>query len=1343
MSIELRAPPPPKEDRIAQVSDTETIRQLILTRAKFDQLSERLRRIYKGRRTSHTHIEEQIHIIGLVLQAIIDLYRTHTSVILPEPSGKRDSNALDYRNFSANGNGDVILPMLRRQEAFIDDILRILRDGAPSGLKRLQSDVPNIVHHLQAFLFEVNMVLVWLNSQTVATLQEQADNIVKYSGTVAELACSSAVSSEEHKLVPYASSRYLQTRLVAIAELRATEEDWFTGGQAGLEPSSIADELFLGNESRLVNVPSDRPELQQTLDELTRVQRVFSESAKYGQRANGTGIDVLRGHASAHVDECPCTCHNPRIYKGPRWLRRWGIDINLPPLRSCSFKFCMDRLTGARVRVARTPATRYNALQHTWRLDVGFSLSRTLEVSRLVTSDSAVFLYCTAGDVWGVKQLLSIGAASIYDVDEDGNTPLHVAARAGRVVLCWVLHDMGASPYEQNLDEDTPTSIAWRRTIRGDLDSARIATDFDPDKQFLHDTNFTPAHQFACGLIRAQDLEVRQLIGINDEDIHRWTPLHWATHMGNIYAIEALLGLNADPHRDPGVLTSACSSRFEDTEGVDLILRHGVDPNKADLEGFTPLQIASMRRNGSNVVRRLLEAGANVSDRFYGEFHDGLQGMTPLHFAASRAMREVCQMLLEAGADPDAQDDQGRTALMALVGGHAHNPVRSVDDIVQLLITYKTEVEHRDHSGMTAANLAVLSEDIDVLRALMAANVPIVHPPDRGPELNGCSRLAWPIEKRKHCVLDFLLKRQDIDPTDVIPGTRETLLHLLAKYGDHESIVIVENSMDVSRLDPDAVDSDQHSPDAYLRSRQVGVSSAMRSLLARVRKSKRIELRASSQRNTVAMSILQTTDRETLSVGPRFSMTENYDSDSSYASSSRTNQEDESDSGYASDESQILGRYHLATAGAPSVMDNLQDAKPTEGRAHVLPEQALNPGVRKNLELSDRLARLSRFSQLRENDINATSWLSFWYRSLLAPILERTLLLVRLLHGVPIVQLLSLIVRPPVKPGHSRVTWKCHCGTELYADFSNQDRMAVAMLSEKLNNPPGTITTPDITRIVSTGGSTSQAGNNGNPRQPAHPGGQLQSNSQPFSGNGRPSSLQPASPGGAQLTTHPPTPAASPKFLELCVNTGKLCQTLGETDVSAVWTDVQLFRTLRERYRKIRGWRIKRQFFLRPSDMDFVNFAFENKRRVHIYAKESFPPETAVGHGSYHYDPCPMQPCPPMPSTAFIHWLHHCNLDKEPMQRIWLDRLPKKLNEPVESSRDPMPIAWGMHVKEGADRAAIFWAMILMILVCIAPLVAYLVCTRDVQSATGIASTILACVALLWMAMQVDIAKNS
>lgn len=86
-------------------------------------------------------------------------------------------------------------------------------------------------------------------------------------------------------------------------------------------------------------------------------------------------------------------------------------------------------------------------------------------------------------------------------------------------------------------------------------------------------------------------------------------------------------------------------------------------------------------------ARKVIAQGANVNARDHGQ--------TPLMRAAQNGHIRVMEVLLEHGADVNAQDDDGRTALMMAAG--ASDP-----GMVRLLLDRGARIDIKDHDGFTA-----------------------------------------------------------------------------------------------------------------------------------------------------------------------------------------------------------------------------------------------------------------------------------------------------------------------------------------------------------------------------------------------------------------------------------------------------------------------------------------------------------------------------------------------------------------------------------------------------------------------------------------------------------------
>ena len=106
----------------------------------------------------------------------------------------------------------------------------------------------------------------------------------------------------------------------------------------------------------------------------------------------------------------------------------------------------------------------------------------------------------------------------------------------------------------------------------------------------------------------------------------------------------------AEGHAESALHYAAWSG---DLAEVRQVIEAGTDPNLLDSTGETALfgAVAGAR---IDVVAYLLAVGARH------DLHESTAGLTPLHWAASHGGVETMRLLIEAGADPAAEDHSGR-----------------------------------------------------------------------------------------------------------------------------------------------------------------------------------------------------------------------------------------------------------------------------------------------------------------------------------------------------------------------------------------------------------------------------------------------------------------------------------------------------------------------------------------------------------------------------------------------------------------------------------------------------------------------------------------------------------
>lgn len=131
-------------------------------------------------------------------------------------------------------------------------------------------------------------------------------------------------------------------------------------------------------------------------------------------------------------------------------------------------------------------------------------------------------------------------------------------------------------------------------------------------------------------------------------------------------------------------------------KGEDAAVREliddGADVQLTNVRGQTPLHLAALTDN-VEVVRMLVSGGANVDGA------EPAEQMRPLHNCAINGCLQVCECLLQHGADMNVANRQGDTPLhLAARHGRA--------DIVRLLLDFHADHSIENAAGQTAAQLA-------------------------------------------------------------------------------------------------------------------------------------------------------------------------------------------------------------------------------------------------------------------------------------------------------------------------------------------------------------------------------------------------------------------------------------------------------------------------------------------------------------------------------------------------------------------------------------------------------------------------------------------------------------
>lgn len=345
-----------------------------------------------------------------------------------------------------------------------------------------------------------------------------------------------------------------------------------------------------------------------------------------------------------------------------------------------------------------------------------------------------IFWAAYIGDADLVEALLSAGAeVNVFDEDL-GVTPLHTAAFRGHADVVRVLVAHGA---DVNLLDRRRRSVLERGVMGGHEETVRFLVD---NGAHLSESN-SFVEMAIAGDVASLEVMIRQGIPVDSRVEESLTALHCAVVAGRIPTAELLLrnGANVGAEADNGRTPLHLAASGGNHQTVTLLLAAGADPNAVDSSGLTPLMCAAWMGREA-VVAPLVKAGARL-DATGRE-----AGFTALHLAATAPGREhVVTALLQAGADPNVADANGRTALhqaaihgavgvarVLIQGGAAMIPdsngttplmsailSTSRSEIVRFLVEAGADVNARDKYGRTPLYYAAISGDASTARLLL------------------------------------------------------------------------------------------------------------------------------------------------------------------------------------------------------------------------------------------------------------------------------------------------------------------------------------------------------------------------------------------------------------------------------------------------------------------------------------------------------------------------------------------------------------------------------------------------------------------------------------------------
>jgi len=392
---------------------------------------------------------------------------------------------------------------------------------------------------------------------------------------------------------------------------------------------------------------------------------------------------------------------------------------------------------------AKKPEARLHQAQLAVANDYGFASWRALKlhvdrVNPAIGDRDRVFAAARAGDVEAVRRAFASGFDPATP-DRCGRTIHQIAKELRHEAIELLARNLQGGKTRPD-DEMRAIQAVMRAAQSGDLDALGAGLDAQPEWIDALGGGFQKATALHLAVLRNQHAAIRLLIA-RGADLDRRdfpdnaAPLHFAAAHGDLETIALLVDAGADidgrgDDHGVGVLGWATCLRKVRHDVAAYLLGHG-----ATLDLWTAIALGRADELRAMIAGDPALLGARMTRNQHRR--------SPLHHAAAKNQPDIVKLLLEFGADPNARDATGATALTTAILERAEASVVSAllatgtkpDFLTALTMERYSEAEAMlrddpsrigpDGDDTIALHVCVSKQNIAAIRWLLAHGIDV------------------------------------------------------------------------------------------------------------------------------------------------------------------------------------------------------------------------------------------------------------------------------------------------------------------------------------------------------------------------------------------------------------------------------------------------------------------------------------------------------------------------------------------------------------------------------------------------------------------------------------------